>query len=334
MRFVRRHRRLFTALGASLLLLVVGLLIGARIVGAIFQDRVAAALKQKFNVEFTTSTVIYRPPFSFYARDVKAHGTDKSGQPFQVSAESMRVTLGGLPKQGEPVSIDRLSLRQPKFIWDLGQPPISLDRVDLAFRQSLESTIYQIETVFSDGPAITGTAAGEIDTQAQRLDLDRLSISAQVSALMKKLPMHDHPREIVEADYPDGKCVISGSATMPLHDAKHAAYQFTVDLEDVSTNIVQWKAKLDHGGGRITVRTGLSDNGREPAIEASIDHIQVAAGRSRVRIESGVATISPIDRKWRLSRVEGVAELGDALPFSPPRHGAWLPSSACSSRAA
>jgi len=323
MRFVKRHRRKLITLGLSALALVVGALIGARIVGALFEDRVAAALKQKFNVEFTSGAVIYRPPFSFYASNIQARGVEKNGQPFQIFAGSMDVTLGKLPKKGEPVTIERLSLRDPKIVWDLAQPPVALGGIDLSFRQSLESTIYQWETIFSDGPALNGTAAGEIDTQDQRLDLDRLTINAQISTIMQKLPLHDRQRELMTADYPDGKCVISGSATMPLHDAKHATYQFTVDLEDVSTNIAQWKAKLEHGGGRLTVRASVSDNGREPAIETSIDHFQVAAGRSRMRIESGVVTISPSDLKWRLSQVAGVAELGDALPFSPPRSG-WF----------
>src|SRR5450755_2581109 len=111
MRFVARHRRKLITLGIVSLSLLVGALIGARIVGALFEDRVAAALKQKFNVEFTSSTVIYRPPFSFYATNIQARGVEKSGQPYQIFAGSMDITLGKLPKKGEPVTIERLSLR-------------------------------------------------------------------------------------------------------------------------------------------------------------------------------------------------------------------------------
>jgi hypothetical protein len=109
-----RNRHWPKVLLAVLVLLALAAFIGCRIVGGIFKSRLAAMVQSQFGAQLETGAVIYRPPFSFIARDVRVYRQEPGGTTVELlRVAGLNLRLGGFPHQGEPLAVERLVLDRP-----------------------------------------------------------------------------------------------------------------------------------------------------------------------------------------------------------------------------
>ena len=292
--------------------------ITCRIIGSIFRDRLAAMVRQDLKAELSTGSVIYRPPYTFIACDVRIV---RPGQPDGgelLRADKLWITLTHFPHKGESPAVKMVALEGAEVQPRLGTLPLA--KVELAVH-STGPGIYACTLHVEDGPAATGDTSGTIDTHRQIAQFPKIALKGNLGTLLSKLPMSDRGRARLTDYAPNGNVTASGSAEVPWQNPNHATYQLNIDIADGSARVKDVRRSFDHGVGRLVVQSGSAAEGFP--FDATLDHFDVAAGTAQLRLGGGKLSISFDKRDWRLSEVVGSVVMGRELPVSLERSG-WF----------
>lgn len=292
--------------------------IGCRIIGSIFRARLAEMVREDLKAELITGSVIYRPPYTFVARDVRIvrHGEPDGGE--LLRADKLWITLARFPHQGEPPVVKKVSLEGAEVQPRLGTLPLA--RLELSIH-STGPGIYACGLHVDDGPAARGETSGTVDINRQVGSFPKVTIQGNLLTLLSKLPMSDRARAHLIEFAPNGNVTASGSAQVPWQDLRHATYQLNIDIADGSARVKDVRRSFDHGQGRLLIQNGSAADGSP--FEAMLEHFDVAAGTAQIRLGGGKLSISPERREWRVSEVVGSVVMGRELPVSLERSG-WF----------
>ncbi|HSU66286.1 MAG TPA: hypothetical protein VLJ39_05425, partial [Tepidisphaeraceae bacterium] len=321
----RAGRKWLRRTSAAVLILLLVCFIAFRLIGSIFRAKLAAAVSKELHVELLTGPVIYLPPFTLIARDVRfvRHESDGSSHEM-LHASGMDLTLSGLPKKGGPMPLRYVVLHHPAFRWREGEAPLPLDRLQLNFHPQgptaltwdLAAWNYTLVELYANGTLDTGTGVCQVRS---------LSAETHFANLSTRLPWPEKIQKQLDALAPAGKLALTGSGTLPLKNARHASYHLTADLSDISVRLERWKHSLDGGTGRLLINNGSSPAAAadSDSIEATLDHFEIAAGTARLRLGGGKFTTFVPDKTWKLAGLVGTAEMGKEIPISLERTG-WF----------
>ena len=113
-----RHRRWLTVVAILAGVVLLAGLFASRVVGYVFQGRVAKALAAKTNVRVEFGTVLYVPPYTFYSHDVhvmvpKGNGVEEQ----RFAAGLMSITFDHFPRPGDPIGFKSLVVRRCDQDW-------------------------------------------------------------------------------------------------------------------------------------------------------------------------------------------------------------------------
>lgn len=316
-----RHHRWLSVVAILLAVGALAAFSASRVVGYVFESRLAKMVGERSHARVEFGTVLYSPPYSFYASNVRVLNRRVDGSEVPAfTAGGMNLSLDHFPRGGEPVAVKSLVFRQATINYGSGARSALLNRIELSFHQAAEANAYEGDVHVSQGPAGFADAHARLDTSAGQLDVSRININARLAPLLAVLPIPQAGRPVISRSAVDAKVVVTGSATVPLGDPRHADYQLAVTLDDASVKIPRWRANLDHGGGRLLVRPSRTN---APDVEVAIESLQIASNKGWIGVDGGTATLRPGTRDWSLSEVVGTLQLGSSLPVFLPNSG-WF----------
>lgn len=313
-----RPGRWLRVAAVALTALLLGIFIGCRVVGAMFRTRLAATVHKDFNAELLTGSVIYRPPYTFVARDVRIIQPWKGDSAELLRADKLWITLAGFPHQGQPPVIKSISLEGAQVRPPLGTFPLA--QVDLAVHSNGPG-IYACDLRVEDGAAASGQASGIFDVNRKLGIVQKIAFKANLSALLSKLPMSDPARWRLAEFSPDGNVSVGGSAQIPWRQPTLATYSINLDLTDGAAKVKDVRRSFTKGNARLLIRNGAPQDGSP--IETFLDHFDVLAGSAQVRLGTGKLSIWKDRHNWQLSDVVGSIVMGNELPVSLERSG-WF----------
>jgi hypothetical protein len=317
-----RKRRWMRIVAVIVTALLIGAFIGSRIVGSMFRTRLAATLRDKLGADLVGGSVLYLPPYTFVVRDLRVIGPDRGGKPgVTLTARALLVKLVGFPKKGAPPSIDRITLDGVGLEAIAGRPEVHLRRVELRERQTgPEQFKYDLDLDGGDG--LTGQASANLDSAARLIQINNLSINGRLGNIAAQIPWSNRASAIVTQAKMDGSIALAGSGSIPLSDPGTAIFQLSVVVDDVSAWVAPWNRSVDHGRGRVLVRSDEKSpvGAKYPSFEASLDHFELNANSARLRLAGGKFDVEPSAQKWRLAEVVGSVQMGNSQPLEvePP----------------
>jgi hypothetical protein len=317
----RRERVKRWLAGVAVVLAVLGLVAfsGCRIVGSIFRAKLASLVRNDLKADLATGAVMYRPPFTFVARDVRVTRRDATGEMTELlSADKLWITLNGLPHKGKPPPLKSVSLEGAQFHPPVGSFPLA--QLDLSLH-STSPGVYACALKMDDGPAASGEVKATVDANRRICIVDHLSAHLRLREFLARLPL-SHPGKLrLEDVSPDANVTLAGSGVVPLNEPRRATYQVIVDLADGAAKIKDVRRSFTQGNGRIVLRSGPAADG-SPA-EATLKSFEVTAGSAQVRLGGGKLSVWPDRKTWKLAEVVGSVQMGRELPLGLERSG-WF----------
>lgn len=299
-------------------LLALAAFIGCRIIGSVFRARLAAMVRQDVNAELLTGSVIYRPPYTFIASNVRIvrSGGPDAGE--LLRADKLWIRLAHFPHHGQPPQVKAVSMEGAEFQPHLGSLPLA--RLELSVHSTAPG-VYACDLHVDDGPAARGETSGTIDVDRHLLTAQKAELTGNLGTLLSQLPMSDRARARLTEYAPNGNIIASGSAQIPWQDPRRSTYQFNIDIAQGSAQVKDVRRSFEQGQGHLTIRSGPPAEGSP--FEAALDHFNIAAGTAQIRIGGGKLSVSTQRHEWRLSEVVGSIIMGRELPVSLERSG-WF----------
>ena len=304
-------------------LLLLAALVVSRVVGHIFEVKLVRAADQKLHAKLTIGQVFYRPPLAFYLRNVELAPQPGTGRAIQFSAGAVSLNFAHLPRKGQPPTLKSLVIHDAILKQERAGAGIPLSRLELAMKWDQKAGKYIWDAKLSEGAGAQAHATGSFDEATTQLDLNELSLNAQVAALLRTVGKSAGQVQSLKSSAPDGKLAISGSGQFPLNDLAHASYRFVLTLDGAAARVRDLKMNLRGGSARVVVQQAAPSAAGRPVMEAIVQAMQVASSEGHIHVDSGVVTISPLEKTWRLRDLVGTLELGNQLPFFLPRSG-WF----------
>lgn len=297
-------------------LVALGAFIASREIGSIFRARLAAIVRQQLSAELSTGSVIYRPPYTFIASDVRIVRPTGPEAGELLRAHKLWVTLASFPHEGEPPEVKSVSLEGAEFQPHLGSLPLA--GLELSVHSTSRS-VYACDLHLDDGPAARAETSGTIDVDRHIVVARKAELTGNIGTLLSQLPMSDRARARVMEFAPNGNIVASGWAQIPWQDVKHSTYQFNIDLTEGSARVKDVRRSFDRGKGHLLLQSGAEGG----PFEAALDQFEIAAGTAQIRVGGGKLTIWPARQQWQLAEVVGSVVMGRELPVSLERSG-WF----------
>lgn len=299
-------------------LLALAVFIGCRIVGSIFRSRLAAIVRQDLNAELRTGSVIYRPPYTFVARDVRIVRPSGPDAGELLRADKLWITLRHFPKDGQAPEVKAVSLEGADFQPHLGSLPLA--RLELSVH-STSPNVYACDLHVDDGPAARAETSATIDVEHHLATAHEAELTGNLGTLLSQLPMSDRARDRLTEFAPNGNITATGSVQVPWQYVKHSTYQLSIDITEGSARVKDVRRSFERGKGHLNIQSGAPAAGYP--LEASLDHFEISAGTAQIRIGSGKLSVSPQSHQWKLSEVVGSIAMGRELPVSLERSG-WF----------
>lgn len=318
---IRRDRLNRWLRGLAVVLAVLALLAFAacRVIGSVFRAKLAELVRRDLNAELATGSVIYRPPFTFVARDVRVTRRDASGQITELlRAGKLWVKLDGIPHQGKPlplrfVALESAELRPPVGTFPMAQLELSL--------HSASTGVYACDLTMNDGPAASGAAKATVDVNRHVCAVETVLLHGHLGAFLGEMPL-SHPNRLrLDEIAPEADITVLGSGEVPLQDPRRATYQVTVDVANGAAKIKDVRRSFTKGNGRIVLRNGPVAEGA-PA-QAVLEHFEICAGSAQVDLGGGKLSVWPDRKAWKLAEVVGSIRMGSELPLGLERSG-WF----------
>lgn len=307
--------------GLAVALAVLGLLafIASGVIGSIFRAKLVGIAREDLKSELSIGTVMYWPPFTFVARDVRLTRRDADGRITELlDADKLWVKLSGIPHQGQPPPIKSMSLEGAQLRPPVGTFPLA--QLDLSLH-STSAGVYVCDLKMNDGPAASGEASARVDANRHVCTVQRLAVHARLGEFLAKLPL-SHPGKLrLEEVSPDANISIAGSGQIPLGEPNRATYQVVVDVSDAAAKIKDVRRSFTHGNGRIVLQNGPPADG-SPA-QATLERFAVNAGTAQIKLGGGKLSVWPDLKTWKLAEVVGSIEMGRELPLGLERSG-WF----------
>lgn len=292
--------------------------VACRIVGSTFRDRLAAMVRKDLHAELATGSVIYQPPYSFVASDVRIVRPGEAEAGELLRADKLWVKLAHFPHKGEPPAVKSVSLEGAAFQPRLGSLPVA--QLDLSVHCTTPD-VYSCELFLNDGAAASGGVKGNIDLKHRVGDLEKISMRGNLGTLLSKLPMSDRARARLSEFAPNGNLTISGSAQVPWDDLPRSTYMMNLDLTEGEAKVKDVRRSFERGRGHLVIRNGSPGEGSP--VEATLTDFNIAAGTAKINVGGGTFSIWPGKHTWKLSQVVGSVVMGRELPVSLERSG-WF----------
>jgi hypothetical protein len=307
--------------GLAVGLAVLGLVafIASRIVGGIFRAKLAGIVRKDLKAELAVGPVMYWPPFTFVARDIRVTRRNAAGEITELlSADKLWIKLNGIPHQGKPPPLKSLSLSGAELHPPVGSFPLA--QLDLSLH-SKSPGVYACDLKMDDGPAASGEVTATVDTNRHLCTIENVSAHARLGEFLARLPM-SHPGKLrLEETSPDANISIAGSGQVPLDAPRRATYQIVIDVADAAAKIKDVRRSFTHGNGRIILHSGSPAEG-SPA-EATLERFDVSAGTAQIKLGGGKLSVWPDRKTWKLAEVVGSIQMGRELPLGLERSG-WF----------
>lgn len=319
------HRRGLQLVVIVSTLLLVGAFIACRVIGSIFHARLAAMVRNDLHAQLFTGSVIYWPPFTFLARDVRIVRTGAAGEPVELlRAGKLYITLDGIPHRGEPLPVRHIILDQPEVPLGGGGRAVGVQQIRLELRPKGGSS-YDCQLAVADGSAASARASGVFDAATATCRVENFSLTAHLADVAARVPWPESVGRKIASAAPGGTLTVSGNGEVPLRQMQQASYQLTVDLADGTARLERWRHSLDAANGRLLLRSGPDpkDSAGWREIEATLDHFNMLAGTARIRFGGGTGSIAPSEPSWQVAGLVGSVELGQELPIALERTG-WF----------
>lgn len=302
----------------ALAVLVLVAFVACRIVGSIFRARLAAIVRKELHAELVTGSVMYRPPYTFVASDVRIERQAGLETDELLRADKLWIKLARFPHMGEPPELKSVSLGGAAFQPRLGSLPLA--QLDLSVHSTAPG-VYDCALYVNDGAAASGNARGSVDVNRHLGAVQTISLRGNLGTLLSKLPMSDRARARLSEFAPNGNVTAGGSAQVPWDDLRHATYLMNLDITEAGARVKDVRRSFERGQGRLVIRNGSPADGSP--LEATLEHFDIAAGTARIRFGGGTFSLWPERQIWKLSQLVGSILMGRELPVSLERSG-WF----------
>jgi hypothetical protein len=194
-----------------------------------------------------------------------------------------------------------------------GGGPIVVEHINAALGPAGDSMdLYHFTLDADANPVSSGrmTCSGSINSDDSTVAISEFSIHANVGAVLSQLQFLPSSRSKLDTAQADGTLDIHASASMPLHDWRHAVYQGHIQLQSAKVFFPRSNVRVDKGSADIHFDNASDFSG----MHVTCAKFQATAGQTQLVIDACDFVTNTDGQTWQLGGLRGRLDVGEGIP--------------------